>query len=239
MHHTTEQIIKSRLEHNQIPPQPQSWDKLIAILDHSEPKKIIKPDFSFLATSKTAAAAVVLIIFATLGAHLFENKKDEVIVSDQQIKRSVHTKPSENREGQNQKSIASTGSYMPSRVAPDSGKKEIKALLENILASRENIDFVELPTVASQTLLVQKDQKIVIDATDILNQEVNRLLVNSVNPAMNTVLLEEVRKLDLAQLIEELDHQNQELEPQFRKKVVKTLNSIYAQISERNLSKEN
>jgi hypothetical protein len=77
-----------------------------------------------------------------------------------------------------------------------------------------------------------------IDAQNIINEEINRLLVNSINPKINSALISEVRKLDLALLIEELNQNQVELESQFRKKVVNTLNSIYAQLSEKNIIKE-
>lgn len=237
MDNRQDKIIKSKLENNKITPNPASWDKLNALLDAEEMVTEVTTPKKYFKLKRISVAAAILICFALAGYYFMkENEKNNYVQNLKQEDRGNEVYV--NQENKNsekvmiyEKSITSIPQTAPKTVntSPVFNAKPEK---------RETVEITDINSLASEVKVIKPDFKITIDARDILNQEVNRFLVSSVNPKMTSALVEEVRKLDLAQIMDELNEQDPELESQFRKKVVKKLNTIYAQISDRNIIKE-
>jgi hypothetical protein len=225
-----ENIIKSKLQDRKITPSPNSWEKLEGLLDsENESQKAVK--YRWLSIRNIAAVFALGVIAVSLiymntnhesnNAIVFEKKLEvkqyeDAILIQKNLAPELNQpqKPTIKIEKANNHKVIAVNQPREEIAVLDLGKKEIKV-------------EVSIPNF---------DPK--IDAQNIINEEINRLLVNSINPKINSALISEVRKLDLALLIEELNQNQVELESQFRKKVVNTLNSIYAQLSEKNIIKE-
>jgi hypothetical protein len=225
-----ENIIKSKLQDRKITPSLNSWEKLEDLLDsENESQNTVK--YTWLSIRNIAAVFALGVIAVSLiyiytnhestNAFVSEQNSDlkqyeDVIIVQKDIDQPLNQSknPTIRIEKPNNNKVTVMTQPREEIAVLDLGKKEIKV-------------EVSIPNF---------DPK--IDAQNIINEEINRLLVNSVNPKINSALISEVRKLDLALLIEELNQNQVELESQFRKKVVNTLNSIYAQLSEKNIIKE-
>ncbi|HMP28734.1 MAG TPA: hypothetical protein PKD85_03990, partial [Saprospiraceae bacterium] len=208
-------------------PSTQSWGKLEGLLEQQEPPKVINISY------RRWAAVVMIFLVALAGVVYFMPAKEEaaaMVVAPNLLINEVDVVATTLSENQKEIPVVSTS------IRPNVNQSISHR--QNAETSREEVNIATLP---------QKDIPIykgaistipTIDAQSIVNEEINKILVNSVNPKINSELIVEVKKLDLALLLEEMNQDSQEQESQFRKKVVKKLQTIYAQISDRNIIKE-
>ena len=236
MDNRTEKIIKSKLENNKITPDKASWEKLTVLLDEGPLTTKVTPVKYYFMLKRAAVAAIVLIFLGYGGYHFFGNEKSESTFAESIKKENVSQKSLvlENNKDTKVKDEPIQNIKHEQITSSEKPKLSPKGSVEK----RELVEVTDINSSTKVLSAIKPEIKITIDAQEILNQEINRFLVSSVSPKMTTALVEEVRKLDLAQIMDELNDQDPELESQFRKKVVKKLNTIYAQISERNIIKE-
>ncbi len=245
MDHKIEDTIKARLENRSIPPKPKSWDALEGMLEDNVKEK--NPKFFWLAIRKVAAVLVVVLLCVTI-IYQYSDKDGstiQVVATDQLPKDDDAI-----RELSDGKKIDQSEVKLTENIEEkEEDKQEITALPtkqttlekpsnDQINPNREKIEIPDLNTPEKNVSTVVSNFQPKIDAQDIVNEEINRLLVNSINPKLTSSIIMEVQRLDLAQILDEIDLNDPEKEATFRKKVVRKINSIYAQLSEKNIRKE-
>jgi hypothetical protein len=244
MDYKVEDKIKARLENRSIAPKSKSWDELEALLDDTVKEK--NPKVFWITIRKVAAVLVVVLLYVTL-LYVYSDKDASTIqvVAKDQLPIDDLT-----REFPNGKKVEQSDVKLSENII---GHKEVKQEItavptkqktvenppkELIDANREKVEISELNPPEKKSSTIVSNFKPKIDAQDIVNEEINRLLVNSVNPKLTSSIIMEVQKLDLAQILDEIDLNDPEKEATFRKKVVRKINTIYAQLSEKNIRKE-
>lgn len=231
MDNNFENNIKTRLDQRRISPSNNSWDKLKTLINDGnikdKPTKIVWLNYKKVAVVVSAILIAISILYFYLEPQSTVNNLDlsnSTLIKEPDKK---NTKDQERKEivDKDQHNIILTPKSNNTSENISHPPRESVAVLE--LEQRETKIAIEIPSF---------DPK--IDVQSIINEEINRLLVNSVNPKINSALISEIQKLDLAQLIEEMNQGDKEIESRFRKNVVNKINSIYAQLSEKIYIKE-